>query len=156
MASKSDAEYRVRQNASARVPGITVKIARLKRQADAAEADAKVKRVEFKTHSERSLAIVRRRVGSPAGLAISFSLGFMAGTRGGERKSDGQAAGNGEHTEDDKGVAYKLVHGPLGDTAINLGTALFVRSLMNFLDERAEDGADPSDPASTSSEAPLA
>lgn len=132
-----------------------MKIALLKRQADAAEADARDKRLEFKTHSDRSLAIVRRRVGSPAGLAISFSLGFVAGTRGGERKADGEAAGNGERTEDGKGVAYKLAHGPLGDTAIKLGTALFVRSLMNFLDERG-GGTGLSDPASTSSEAPLA
>jgi hypothetical protein len=130
-----------------------VKIARLKRQADAAEADARDKWLAFRTHSDRSLAIARRRVGSPAGLAISFSLGFMAGTGRGERKTDGEPAGNGERTQDDKGVAYKLIHGPLGDTAIKLGTALFARSLMNFLDER-RDGAGLSDPVT--SEAPLA
>lgn len=131
-----------------------MKIARLKRQADAAEADARDKWLEFRTHSDRSLAIARRRVGSPAGLAISFSLGFMAGTGRGERKADGEEpAGSGERTQDDKGVAYKLIHGPLGDTAIKLGTALFARSLVNFLDER-RDGVGLSDPVS--SEAPSA
>ena len=131
-----------------------MKIAHLKRQADAAEADARGKWLEFKTHSDRSLVIVRRRVGSPAGLAISFSLGFIAGTGRGDRKTNGRPAGNGERTaEDDRGITHKLPHGPLGDTAIKLGTALFARSLINFLDER-RDSAGRSD--SASSETPLA
>jgi hypothetical protein len=133
-----------------------VKIARLKQQADAAEADARDKWLEFRNHSDRSLAIVRRRVGSPAGLAISFSLGFMAGTGRGDRETNGTTAGSGERTAgDDREITYKVAHGPLGDTAIKLGTALLARSLTNFLNERRDD-AGLSDSASASSEAPLA
>lgn len=118
-----------------------MKISRLKQQADAAEADARSKWLEFRAHSERSLEIVRRRVGSTAGLAISFSLGFMAGTGGRDGRTNGIPAADGERTADreEMGMAYKLAHGPLGDTAIRLGTALAARSLMNFLDDGRED-----------------
>ena len=133
-----------------------MKISHLKRQADAAEADARDKWLEFRTHSDRSLAIVRRRVGSPAGLAISFSLGFMAGSRGPDRKTNGTSPGSGERNDgDDRGITYKLAHGPLGDAAIRLGTALFARSLMNFFNNGRDD-AGLSDSASASSEAPSA
>jgi hypothetical protein len=123
-----------------------VKIARLKRQADAAEADARDKWLKFRTHSERSLAIVRRRVGSSAGLAMSFSLGFMTGISTGNQKANGSPAADAEGTEEgDRGITYKLAHGPFGDVlggaAIKLGTALFVRSVMNFLDEGGDDDA---------------
>ena len=130
-----------------------MKIARLKRQADAAEADARDKWLKFRTHTERSLAIVRRRVGSPAGLAISFSLGFITGTSTGDKKANGMpAAAAAEGIEEgDRGITYKLAHGPFGDTAIKLGTALFVRSLMNFLDEEGDADARLADTTSTSS-----
>lgn len=129
-----------------------MKIARLKRQADAAEADARDKWLKFRTHTERSLAIVRRRVGSPAGLAISFSLGFITGTGTGDKKANGMPAADAEGTEEgDRGITYKLAHGPFGDAAIKLGTALFVRSLMNFLDEEGDADARLADTTSTSS-----
>ena len=133
-----------------------MRISHLKHQADAAEADARDRWIEFRTHSDKSLAIVRRRVGSPAGLAISFSLGFMAGSGRRDRKTNGASSGNGERNEgDERGVTYKLAHGPLGDTAIRLGTALFARSLMSFLN-KGRDDAGLSDSASASSETPLA
>lgn len=132
-----------------------MKIARLKRRADAAEADARNEWLEFRTHSRRSLAIVRRRVGSPAGLAVSFSLGFMAGTASSRGKTNGtQAADDGEHTaEPDRGMAYKLAHGPLGDTAIRLGIALVARSLMDFTND-ARDAKDDDAGLSESESAP--
>jgi len=132
-----------------------VKIARLRQQADALEASARDKWFEFRTHSDRSLAIVRRRVGSPAGLAISFSLGFMAGTGSDDGRTNGTSAGEDESTEgESRGITYKLAHGPLGDAAIKLATALLARSLMSFLNEGRDD-AGLTDSASASPEAPL-
>jgi hypothetical protein len=132
-----------------------MKIARLKRRADAAEADARNKWLEFRTHSRRSLAVVRRRVGGTAGLAISFSLGFMTGTATRRGKTDApQVADDGEPTaEQGRGIAYKLAHGPLGDTVIRLGIALVARSLVDFLNEARDDEAGLSESVAASADA---
>lgn len=129
-----------------------MKIARLKRRADAAEADARDKWLEFRTHSGRSLAIVRRRVGSPAGLAISFSLGFLTGTCTGNKKANGKPAAGAEGTDEgDRGITYKPARGPFGDAAIKLGAALFVQLMMTLLDEGRDADAGRADTTSTSS-----
>jgi len=132
-----------------------VKIDRLKQRADAAEADARNEWLTFRTHSHRLLAIVRRRVGSPAGLAISFSLGFMAGTARSRGETHGsQAADDGERTaKEERGIVYNLAHGPLGDTAIRLGTALAARSLMDFLNDSKDDDAGLSESVSAPADA---
>jgi hypothetical protein len=127
-----------------------VKISRLKREADACEADARTEWLEFRGHFDRSLAIVRRRVGSPAGLAICFSLGFIADSR---VKPNGGSAENGddpdyEYDQDDRGVVYRLTHGPLGDIVVRLGTALAARSLIDFLNDGRAQGGDSSSPSS--------
>lgn len=55
-------------------------IGKLRARADELSRDALLERRRCKASLKSVLAIVRRRVGSPAGLAISFSLGFIAGT----------------------------------------------------------------------------
>jgi hypothetical protein len=64
-------------------------------------------------------------------------------------KANGTSAENGDdpdHDQDGRGVVHRLAHGPLGDTVVRLGTALAVRSLIDFLnDGRAQpDSASPS------------
>lgn len=111
-----------------------MKIASLKRQADARAADARADRVEYKAHADRSLAILRQRVGSTAGIAIAFSLGFMTGTGTAGRRREG-AKSRDRHFHDDRGLAYQLAHGPLGQNALKLGTALVARSLTKAMAE---------------------
>jgi hypothetical protein len=109
-----------------------MKIARLKRKADAVAADARAKRLEYRAHAARSVALVRRRVGSPAGLAISFSIGFIAGTGSSSRRASTP------HTsthDGDRGITNKPAHGPVGESAIKLATALAAHSLMKFIEE---------------------
>jgi hypothetical protein len=133
-----------------------VRIVRLKRRADAAEADARNAWREFRTHSRRSLAIVRRRVGGTAGLAISFSLGFMTGTAMRRGKTTApQTADDGERTaEQGRGMAHTLAHGHLGDTAIRLGIALVAHSLKDFLNDAKGGEAGLSESVPASADAP--
>lgn len=56
-------------------------IGKLKARADELSRDALRERRDCRASLGNALAIVRRRVGSHAGLAIAFSLGFIAGTR---------------------------------------------------------------------------
>jgi hypothetical protein len=74
---------------------------------------------------------------------MSFSLGFMTGISTANQKANESPAADAQGTEEggDRGITYKLAHGPFGDAAIKLGTALFVRSVMNFLDEGRDDDA---------------
>lgn len=55
-------------------------IRKLRARADELSRGALLERRRCKESLTSALAIIRRRVGSPAGLAISFSLGFIAGT----------------------------------------------------------------------------
>ena len=109
-----------------------MKIGRLMQQADEAAARARSDRLEYKAHADRALVIARRRVGSTAGLAISFSLGFMAGT-GTASARDGR-----KYEDDDvqqrRGppLVHQLARGPVGEAAMKLGMALLARSLMKL------------------------
>jgi hypothetical protein len=122
-----------------------VKVGRLKHRADKLAASARAERLECAAHADRMLVIVRRRAGSPAGLAISFSLGFIAGSRPGKGKADhGRRAERHEAGSERgrRGVTYQLAHGPLGEAAVKLGMAFLARSLMKL----QENGADHPDP----------
>ena len=55
-------------------------IGRLRRKADDLSRDAWMERRRSAARARRSLAILRRRLGSVAGLAASFSLGFIVGS----------------------------------------------------------------------------
>ena len=57
-----------------------MKIGKLKQRADDLAGAARADRLEYQSHADRAVVIARRRIGSTAGLAVSFSLGFMAGT----------------------------------------------------------------------------
>jgi hypothetical protein len=116
-----------------------MKIARLKRQADALADDARSARLQYKSHAGRSLSIVRRRVGSSAGLAISFSLGFMAGTGTAGSKKAGTSARHRQRGHEQSGFVHQIAHGPLGETALKLATAFVARSLMKVMQERSDE-----------------
>ena len=123
-----------------------MKIGRLRRRADELAADARSDRLEYKSHADRVLAIARRRVGSTAGLAVSFSLGFMAGTGTASSRTQGARR---RHRDDASGerrgptLLHQLAHGPVGEAASKLGMALLARSLMKL----QEDGIEGPPPA---------
>lgn len=122
-----------------------MKIASLKRQADARAADARADRLEYKAHVDRSLALIRERVGSTAGLAIAFSLGFMTGTGTASRRRSGPEPRHKRSRGVHRGIAYRLAHGPLGQNALKLGAALVARSLAKAMQDpprRAAAGDD--------------
>ncbi|MEX2123625.1 MAG: hypothetical protein WD795_07000 [Woeseia sp.] len=125
-----------------------MKIGTLKRRADTLAEDAWTERREYKEHSARTLTIVRRRAGSAAGLAISFALGFMTGTGTAARKINGKGSGRHRGRSDRvqdragakaNGITHQLVHGPLGESAIKLASAVVASSLMKFLDDRSTE-----------------
>ncbi len=108
-----------------------MKVGALKREADARAAEARAKRLEYDVHAKRSLEMVRRQVGSTAGLAIAFSLGFMAGTprrRGGD-------SGRRSVRDRDKGIGQRLAHGPVAENVVKLVVALLTRSLTKLMSE---------------------
>jgi hypothetical protein len=131
-----------------------VKIRNLKSRADALAADARTDRLEYRQHLDQSLSILRRRVGSTAGLTISFSLGFMTGTgsSSGGRKN-GKAAAVGSRGRRAKGFAQRLVRGPMGENAMKLASAAVMSSLMKFMNEHGGHAA-PSATASTEAASP--
>lgn len=121
-----------------------MRIGRLKRRADELVTQARSDRRQFKSHAEQALAIVRRRMGSTAGLAVCFSLGFMAGIR----PADGRSADAGSNRSDGAGskgrrptFMLRLVQGPVGEAAMKLGMALLTRSLMKLQEDDAADAS---------------
>jgi hypothetical protein len=122
-----------------------LKIASLKRQADARAADAHADRLEYKAHVDRSLALIRERAGSTAGLAIAFSLGLMTGTKTASRRRSVAEPRHKRSRGARRGIAYQLAHGPLGQNALKLGAALVARSLAKAMEDppwRAAAGDD--------------
>jgi|SRR5690606_4918586 len=118
-----------------------MKIGRLKRRADELAADALSDRLEYKSHAERALVIARGNVGSPAGLAISFSLGFMTGTASGRTDgAEGNLRNGAGRQRRHPAFIHQLAHGPVGEAAMKLGMALLARSLLK-LQEDAIGGA---------------
>lgn len=110
-----------------------MKIAALKREADARAAEAQANRRKSRMHADRSLDIIRKGAGSTAGLAIAFSLGFMTGT--GRRRSGtdpDRTRADGEHA---KGRSSWLARGSIGEHTLKLGVALLAQSLTKLITE---------------------
>ena len=133
-----------------------MKIGRLKRRAEALAADARADRLEYKTHADRMLVIARRGAGSTAGLAISFSLGFMAGTGTATAQEDQiqgrrKHAGRGRRAERERSISWQLAHGPVGEVAMKLGMAFLARSLMKLQETGFGDDS-PAPPATHTAE----
>lgn len=126
-----------------------MKIGKLKQRADDLAGAARADRLEYQSHADRALVIARRRIGSTAGLAVSFSLGFMAGTGTAGGRTNG--AHRGSRDDADQGrpgatLVRQLAHGPLGEAAMKLGMAMLARSLMKL----QQDGmSDPPPPVQT-------
>lgn len=106
-------------------------------------AEARADRAAFGEHAARSWSILKRRAGSPAGLAISFSLGFMGGAAGSRRHAPDSAE---RAAKRGRGFARQLLHGPLGESVLKLGSAVVASSLMKYLDERDDGHAGPAPP----------
>jgi hypothetical protein len=119
-----------------------MKIGRLKQRADELAGAARADRLDYKSHADRALVIVRRRVGSTTGLAVSFSLGFMAGTGTAGVRTDGVPR-NPEDTASDERhgptFIHQLAHGPVGEAAMKLGVAMLARSLMKLQQDGTGD-----------------
>lgn len=95
-------------------------IGRLKARADDLSRDARLERRRFQASVGNALAILRRRVGSHAGLAISFSLGFIAGTpRSGKSRRRGKRPGG----------ARKRLAGTIAASGAKLLVAMLANSL---------------------------
>lgn len=107
-----------------------MKVLALKRRADTLAEEAHACRAASRAHARRSLLIVRRRVGSPAGLAICFSLGFLAGLRRKTRSSPREKA-TGVRREE--GGFARLVSGPVGEAVLKLVSAIVASFLMKYL-----------------------
>ena len=127
-----------------------MKIARLRKQADALAQDAHSSRLRYRRHVSRSLSILRRRVGSTAGLAISFSLGFMAGTGTTGSTDDSAPAPRRPPGRGERGVVHQVAHGPLGAGAVKLATAFVARSLVRFMQERSGEAQAEAPPGGSS------
>lgn len=109
-------------------------IGKLKARADQLSRDALLERRHCKARVGNVLAIVRRRVGSHAGLAISFSLGFIAGLR-----RSGSRPGRGTR----RGRAREQLAGTLAGSAAKLLVALLVNALAVRSENRGGAAAAP-------------
>jgi hypothetical protein len=105
-----------------------VTIRELRRRADRNAEEAGTMRQAMQSRLKRSLSILRRKTGSPAGLVTCFAIGIVAGTRSGARSA--RAAGN------DIPRASALV----GQIGTRLISALIAGSLL----KSAESGGDSS------------
>jgi hypothetical protein len=114
-----------------------VKIGGLKKRADRLAEEASSERRRYRSHADTSLVIVRRRLGSPGGLAISFSLGFMAGATGGAHKQHRKDGS--EPPPRRKSFAQQLAGGPLGDRAMRLASALIAGWLTKIVDRTTNE-----------------
>lgn len=112
-----------------------MRIGKLKHRADDLARDAWVDRRRCQTRSRKVLAIARKRIGSQAGLAIAFSLGFMAGLR---PTSKGQA-----RREDRQASPLSVA---LLGSATKLLTAVLARSLVTSGESAAAAQANPPEP----------
>jgi hypothetical protein len=109
----------------------------LKRRANELASDARRLRSERNEHALEGLAILRRRLGSPAGLALSFGAGVVAGSAAPRRRpfqadEDGKdRAGkrNKAHAAG-PGFADWLLRGPLGVAAFKLAPAFIAGAMM--------------------------
>lgn len=105
----------------------------LKTNADHLAADAAWLRRERNAHARRGYEILRRRVGSPPGLIVSFGAGVFTGARARHRKVHD---GGDDHRHDRRpdhaegGLTGWLLHGPVGAAAIRFGTAFLAGALM--------------------------
>ena len=126
-----------------------MKIGGLKSRADGLAQEAWTERRKYKSHADASLSIVRKRLGSPAGLAISFSLGFIAGSSGSEHAGRNGADETREAATRRKGFARQLAEGPLGDSAIKLASGLLAGSLVKVIDARSSGRQWPGKPGAT-------
>lgn len=86
-----------------------------------------------KRHTANAMAIVRRRITSPAGLALCFGAGAVVGYRGADHRTARC------HDQDD-GFLRRVAEGPLGSILLRLAAATIVRAMLHL--PGGEDGGD--------------
>jgi hypothetical protein len=106
----------------------------LKRDADGLAADAAWLQRERNAHARRGYAMLKRRIGSPAGLVACFGAGVFAGARSRRRTPD-EDGGNDPRSRNgsqrrEGGLARRVLQGPAGAVALRLGTAWLAGALM--------------------------
>lgn len=95
----------------------------LKQRADRVASEARGLRLERDRRAAESLELARRRIGSPAGLALCFGAGFVVGLKPRKRDADDSAA-------DVAGPATRMLDGPLGAAAIKLASAFIANAVV--------------------------
>lgn len=100
-------------------------IASLKGEVDELAGTANGLRQERNVRVARSLAIVKRRIGSPPGLAVCFSAGFLLGSRASADSTDAdrRETGQGNKERDKEGLVSKILLGPLLAAAVKMALA---------------------------------
>lgn len=107
-------------------------IASLKDELDELAGNANDLRQERNVRIARSLAIVKRRIGSPPGLAVCFSAGFLLGSPAGEDSTEAdQRHKEGDKEGDKEGLVSKILIGPLLATTVRMALAFLTEKSGN-------------------------
>jgi hypothetical protein len=93
-----------------------VSIKNLRERADRLASEARSLRLERDRRAAESLDLARRRISSPAGLALCFGAGFAVGHRSPKRAAHGSGDGVAKQ-------AARLLERPLGAAAVKLAVA---------------------------------
>jgi hypothetical protein len=120
--------------------GIRTKKARV----DQLVREAESQRLARNEHAGNALDLVRRRVSSPLGLAVSFGAGAAIGYR----RRPPQQDDNGDRDS----WVRRIVDGPVGHIAIRIATATMVNAMMKAIgsgDESNNDAAAPDNVSET-------
>jgi hypothetical protein len=113
-------------------------IRRKKARVDQLVREAESQRLARDQHAGNALDLVRRRVSSPLGLAVSFGAGAAIGYR----RRPPQLDDNGDRDS----WVQRIVDGPVGHIAIRIATATMANAIMKAIrsgDESSNDAAAP-------------
>lgn len=91
-------------------------VGNLRRQADRLAAEAARLHTERNEHARRCLAIARRRLASPGGLAACFGAGLLVGQRGSRRERP-------RSDSDRTGGVRALLRSPMAAAALRAASA---------------------------------
>lgn len=113
-------------------------IRKKKARADQLVREAESQRLARDRHAGNAWDLIRRRVSSPLGLAVSFGAGAAMGYR----RRPPQQDRNGDRDS----WVRRIVEGPAGHIAIRIATATMVSAMMKAIrsgDETSSDAAAP-------------
>jgi hypothetical protein len=119
-------------------------IRRKKARVDQLAREAELQRLARDQHAGNALTLIRRRVSSPLGLAVSFGAGAAIGYRRRPAKQD-------DNGDRDSWVR-RIVDGPVGHITIRIVTATMVNAMMKAIrsgDESSNDASAPDNVSET-------